>query len=159
MQASPCLLCFEVFHYGEGLPLKASFSLYLAWLKEGLRNLRRGCVDLERVCMTWGELYDSRATFCGHLLFSPYELLWECIALENYLLQVKKWCQLIVFASRAGLQDCWKVAAKWRISRYAKAGLCAQGGWAEGSWPARGADTQPVGPGLQRQTVHLESGA
>ena len=56
---------------------------FLEWLKEGLRNLRRGCVDLERVCMTWGEFYDSRAKFCGHLLFSPYELLWECIALEN----------------------------------------------------------------------------
>ena len=25
MQASPCLLCFEVFHYGEGLPLLSIF--------------------------------------------------------------------------------------------------------------------------------------
>ena len=25
VQASPCLLCFEVFHYGEGLPLLSIF--------------------------------------------------------------------------------------------------------------------------------------
>ena len=29
VQASPCLLCFEVFHYGEGLPLLSIFSLCL----------------------------------------------------------------------------------------------------------------------------------
>ena len=30
MQASPCLLCFEVFHYGEGLPLLSIFPSVFA---------------------------------------------------------------------------------------------------------------------------------
>ena len=46
MQASPCLLCFEVFHYGEGLPLLsifASFSLYLRSIpaEEKRKNIPR----------------------------------------------------------------------------------------------------------------------
>ena len=85
MQASPCLLCFEVFHYGEGLPLLSIFFSVFAidtsryWLASG--TWRRGSL---LSFWTWCPQVDrSMAVFEVPLTLSSRNCSWKPVGQDH----------------------------------------------------------------------------